>query len=298
MVLYPSDYPRQVYGVDFSGAARAGEKIWITQGVIQGETLRIVACHQAADLPGSSVERARCLAALRDFVRQETAGAFGFDFPFGLPRDLVEEDTWRDFAVSFPDRYAGPEAFRQACRAARDGLELKRVTDRETKTPFSAYNIRLYRQTYYGIRDLLAPLVQDGQVSVLPMQAAASDKPWMLEICPASTLKQLGLYRPYKGKSRQQMASRTHILHVIEEMTPLSVPTLLRSEILSDAGGDALDSVVAAFAVFRALNSPGPCAGPADRPGPGRTLPVLQTVQSFAAVRAGPGPAAPVRAPR
>jgi hypothetical protein len=251
---HSSGQPRQVYGVDFSGAAKAGKKIWITQGVIEGEALRIEACHQAADLPGSSVERARCLAALRDFVRQETAGAFGFDFPFGLPRELVEEDTWQDFVVSFPDRYAGPESFRQTCRTAFDGSELKRVTDRETKTPFSVYNIRLYRQTYYGIRDLLAPLVHNGLACVLPMQTAASDKPWVLEICPASTLKQLGLYRPYKGKSGEHVAGRTHILQAIEEITPLPVPTLLRSEILEDAGGDALDSVVAAFAVFRALS--------------------------------------------
>ncbi|MCL6643910.1 MAG: hypothetical protein K6U88_02850 [Dehalococcoidia bacterium] len=30
------------------------------------------------------------------------------------------------------------------------------------------------------------------------MQDTDPDLPWLVEICPASTLKQLGLYRPYR----------------------------------------------------------------------------------------------------
>jgi hypothetical protein len=133
---------------------------------------------------------------------------------------------------------------------------LKRVTDRESHTPFSPYNIRLYRQTYFGIRDLLASLVQDGMANVLPMQTASPDKPWVLEICPASTLKREYLYWPYKGKSREHREARARIFGAIEQMAPLSVPEALRSVILDDPGGDALDSVVAAVAVFRALRNP------------------------------------------
>ena len=42
-----------VYGVDFSGARDAGEKIWIASGVIEADTLRIDACQQAGNLPRS-----------------------------------------------------------------------------------------------------------------------------------------------------------------------------------------------------------------------------------------------------
>jgi hypothetical protein len=52
----------------------------------------------------------------------------------------------------------------------------------------------LFRQTCFGIRSVLAPLVRDGLVSVVPMQRPAADKPWLLEICPASTLKARNLY--------------------------------------------------------------------------------------------------------
>jgi hypothetical protein len=269
MMPYPPSHPRRIYGVDFSGAAKAGKKIWIASGVIEGSPLRIEACHRAADLPGLPLsaaqgqvgqDRDRCLAALRDFVQRETASAFGFDFPFGLPRDLVAEDNWEEFVLSFPDRYASPEQFRETCRKAAGDSELKRVTDRESHTPFSPYNLRLYRQTYFGIRDVLAPLVRDQQACVLPLQPALPGRAWVMEICPASTLKQEGLNGSYKGRRREHYEARTRILEAVEERVPLSVPALLRSVILDDREGDALDSVVATFAVFRALRNLGSLA--------------------------------------
>jgi hypothetical protein len=266
MMPYPPSHPRRIYGVDFSGAAKAGKKIWITRGVIEGDTLRIEACYRAADLPGSSApaaqgqvgqDRDRCLAALRDFVRREADSAFGFDFPFGLPRDLVVEDSWEEFVLSFPDHYASPEEFRETCRQAAADSELKRVTDQESRTPFSPYNLRLYRQTYFGIRDVLAPLVRDRQACVLPMQTALPGRAWVMEICPASTLKQESLNRSYKGKGQGRYVTRDYILAEIERSASLSIPKPLWSAILEDPEGDALDSVVAASAVFRALRDPG-----------------------------------------
>ncbi len=245
---------RRVYGVDFSGASKAGKKIWIASGLIEGNALHIQACHRAQDLPGSGADRDRCLAALRNLIAWEGPGVFGLDFPFGLPRALIKEGTWDGFVLPFPDRYASPEEFRHICYQEANGSELKRVTDRESHTPFSPYNIRLYRQTYYGIRDLLAPLVRDGLVWVLPMQPALPDRPWVMEICPASTLKRENLYQvSYKGKGRAKYAARVGILAAIQEMGPLFVPAPLRSAILDDIEGDALDSLVAAFSVFRTL---------------------------------------------
>jgi hypothetical protein len=256
MMPYLPSHPRRIYGVDFSGAAKAGKKIWIATGMIEGDMLHIEACYRAADLRNSGEERNRCLAALRDFVQREADSAFGFDFPFGLPRDLVTKDSWKDFVLSFPDRYASPEEFRETCRQVAGDSELKRATDQESRTPFSPYNLRLYRQTYFGIRDVLAPLVRDQQACVLPMQPALPDQPWVMEICPASTLKRESLNRSYKGKGPGRYVTRDYILADIERKTPLSIPKPLRSAILEDHEGDALDSVVAASAVFRVLCNP------------------------------------------
>jgi hypothetical protein len=256
-----SSAPRQIYGVDFSGAAQAGKKIWLAQGVIEEEAWSIEACYRGADLPGSSVGRDRCLAALRDFISGAGASAFGLDFPFGLPGQLLKERRWEDFVLSFAERYTSPEAFRQACRASATGKELRRVTDKESRTPFSPYNLRLYRQTYFGIGDVLAPLVREGMACILPMQPATPGRPWVIEICPASTLRRAGLNGLYKGVRQEHYAARARILEELERSVPLTIPAALRSTILDDNEGDALDSVVAAVAVWRALRSESPTVG-------------------------------------
>jgi len=249
--------PRTVHGVDFSGAVDAGRRIWIASGVVEGSTLRVEACRRAEGLPGSGRDRDPCLAALQKFVVEQHASAVGLDFPFGLPRALVKARSWEEFVRSFPGRYASPDKFRAACRHASDGVELRRVTDRESRTPFSPYNLRLYRQTYFGILELLHPLVRDRRACVLPMQKPLPDRPWVLEVCPASVLKRAGLYVPYKGGGEARRAARTRILRRLEETTPLSIPSsALRLEVANDSGGDALDSIVAAGATARALSNP------------------------------------------
>ena len=156
---------------------------------------------------------------------------------------------------AFPIRYRSPERLRAACRSAADGRELKRVTDADARTPFSAYNLRLYRQTYHGIRDLLLPLVQGAHARVLPMQSPWREKPSLMEVCPASTLKRLGLYQPYKGRSIAHRRARGRILKALERAGLLLARAELRGPILSCAGGDALDSVIAALAAHRAWRS-------------------------------------------
>jgi hypothetical protein len=191
------------------------------------------------------------LPALRELIRAQPAGVFGCDFPFGLPREIVTEDAWEDFVDEFPRRYSTAEAFRSACLAAAGGRELRRRTDREARVPFCVYNLRLYRQTYHGIRDLLAPLVRDGAASVVPMQTAYPGRALLLEICPASTLKRRGLYRPYKGRAPARADHRSRIVDHFEQTGRLSFASdVLRGEIVADPGGDALDSVVAAMTAF------------------------------------------------
>lgn len=247
---------RLVYGVDFSGAKDAGSKIWIARGVIQGTVLSIGGCFQAQDLPGSGRDREQSLRAVREFIRYKGQGIFGLDFPFGIPSALVKQHSWEEFVSSFDGTYRGPNEFRTMCMVASGGRELKRRTDMDTQTPFSPYNLRVYRQTYFGIRDVLRPLIKDATVSVVPMQKPLPDKAWIVEICPASTLKREHLRLSYKGKGKQQKAARAVILEAIEKTGFLTVEEAsLRSGILGNPSGDAIDSVIAAFATFRALRN-------------------------------------------
>ena len=260
--------PSRVYGVDFSGAAKAGKRIWIASGRIRGGGLDIEDCRQGQDLPGSSGELTQCLAALRQFISKQKECVFGMDFPFGLPADLVRAGGWDAFVLSFGDRYEDAEHFNETCRLAANRRELRRITDEECQTPFSPYNLRLYRQTYYGIRDVLGPLVRERSVSVLPMQSPLPGKPWLLEVCPASTLRKLGvLHRPYKGRDEESRRNRARILKGIEGSGAVSIRAAgLRAMVIDDSGGDALDSVVAALASFCALSAISQSRVPKSKP--------------------------------
>jgi hypothetical protein len=114
--------------------------------------------------------------------------------------------------------------------------------------------IRLYRQTYFGISGILSPLVRDDLACVLPMQTAAAGKPWILEVCPASTLKGMGLYLSYKGRRAQHREARTRLVEAIQGRGSLrELDGAIRELVVEDAGGDALDSVIAAVATAHAL---------------------------------------------
>jgi hypothetical protein len=254
--ILPSLVGRIVYGVDFSGAADAGKKIWIARGMTEKDVLLITECFQAKDLAGSGTDRKQSLRALREFIRNHKDSIFGLDFPFALPKALVKEHTWEEFVVSFEDRYKSPEEFRKICKLAGGSKELRRFTDIEARTPFSPYNLRLYRQTYFGIRDVLGPLIRDTSVCVLPMQNPLPGRAWVVEICPASTLKRENLGLSYKGRGEIKTTARARILEGIEKTGVLKIKdSALRSTVLENPGGDALDSVIAAFATFKALRN-------------------------------------------
>ncbi len=255
-----------IYGVDFSGDERnAGRFIWIACGRPVGEVLRIEACLPARALPGSGAARETAHRALRNFLEAQPGCAVGMDFPFGLPQALLKSSSWREFVQSFPERYPSPEAFRDSCRLKTGGRELKRRTEVETRTPFAPYNLRLYRQTYFGIRDVLRPLVLKGAASVIPLQHVGHGRLKVLEVCPASTLKRAGRYRPaYKGRSREARSARARILRWLAQRR-LAIPRPVRLGILDEVRGNALDAVLAVDATYRALADPQPRATPAHR---------------------------------
>jgi hypothetical protein len=130
--------------------------------------------------------------------------------------------------------------------------ELKRLTDVEVKAPFSIYNLWVYKQTYFGIRDVLRPLVTEEKACAVPMQEPEFEKPWLMEICPASTLKSEDLYIGYKGRTEKEEKKREYILSkLIENGITISEDT--EEKIIKNKDGDALDSFVAAYATYRSI---------------------------------------------
>jgi hypothetical protein len=117
----------------------------------------------------------------------------------------------------------------------------------------SAYNLRLYRQTFHGIRNVLYPLVRDGVARVPPMQGPVTGLPAPVGICPASTLKAMGLHAPYKLRGGDGDNARARVLDALRRTGEVVFAASVERAARDDHHGDALDSFVAAFAAFRAM---------------------------------------------
>lgn len=244
----------RILGVDFSGASDAGRKIWIAEGrTDKNGALVLQSCIRAAELPGGGKDPQEAIPALVRHIAGLGAARVGCDFPFSLPRDLIAPRTWRQFALGYAAAHAGADSFRAVMRV-RPGIEaLKRDTDRLARTPFNAHNLRLYRQTWWGIAGVLGPLVRAGQAIVHPQQPLRPGKPALIEICPASTLKSIRLYTSYKGKGPKLRQARQQILDALIGRGVLAAPERkLRTLLLDNEGGDALDAVIGAVATARA----------------------------------------------
>lgn len=253
-------------GIDFSGGTRAGRKVWIAQGHRTADrTVRIERCDRLTDLLGVAPARDIALPALRAWIARQHAAIIGMDFPFGVPAALMPRgQRWVTWCVRLGACYTDAESFRADCTRRAGGREIKRATDVAACTPLASYNLWVYRQTYHGVRDVLAPLVAADAARVVPMQRRAAGLPTLIEVCPASTLKVIDAYLPrYKGADRAApgrgatpSATRAAIVDLLVRRTGASLPPQVRAAAVADAEGDALDAVVACLAAGGAMPPP------------------------------------------
>ncbi len=237
-----------ILGVDFSGSIQAGEKIWASRAHFDGQKLRFDFLQRAADLPGGTSNRDEALGALRSWIAAQKGAACGLDFPFALQKEALGGENYGAWLDGFAARYPDSNALKNS------GFEARRATDIAAKAPFSPLNLRLYRQTYHGIADVLAPLRAAG-ARVLPFDAPAEGALWLLEICPASLLKREKLYLSYKGKSAAQRQNRETIAREMAARVPFEWSADLEKAALDDPEGDALDAVLAAICTLNALKA-------------------------------------------
>ncbi|MFC5970622.1 DUF429 domain-containing protein [Halomarina salina] len=255
-----------VYGVDFSGAADAGRTTWLASATVEGTEqgdghLRVETVRSLTDLAGTA-DRAPALAELRERLQEPTAA--GLDFSFGLPFGVHDCDSWPEFLRWFPGEFDGPDDLRARCRERveyrTDGERsyVGRATDEQVGAS-SPYHWLVAHQTFYGVRDVLGPLVTDGAVTVAPMQereSDADDRPTLCEVYPAATLRSLDLpderYKGADAADREAYAERREriVAGIPDDCT---LTPSVRTAALDDTGGDALDAVLAAYATYRAV---------------------------------------------
>ena len=225
------------HGVDFSGATSGGSGIRV-----------------ATRRPGEPVEEVRRLdrAGLR---REILAGLQGdstqghlwlIDAPFGIPIATLEacgvEPDWSSsiqWLASFPNPREWRRAVRRTIRK-----EPKRWADRASATPLASMNLRVFKQTWTVMVEVLAPLVLEG-VRVEPMAGPLDSRVVVAEGCPASILKRGGdSARGYKGRDDANRVRREQIMDRAVRDWGLQVAGTVPSRCIGDAGGDDLDAVL------------------------------------------------------
>lgn len=260
-----------VYGVDFSGARLAGLTTWIAHLVpadpaAGGAAWELVALDPLARLAGTA-ERGPALAHLTRMVRASDRALWAFDFPFGLPLEVLPPGSgWRAHGrlvreFEGDDYGMGLECVRRA-QALGGPMHVRRLTDARARAPFDPYHYRIIYQTFYGLRDVAGPLADERDTALLPFQygRAPRARRVLVETCPASTLKRLELpHQRYKQPAGGPLTAvrrrtRRRILdglarHVMVDRTG----GLHRRRIMRDPGGDALDAVVAALGGAQAV---------------------------------------------
>jgi len=268
VVQTPTRAFEAVFGVDFSGARQAGRTTWIAQ-LHQVDTdgappFALGSLDRLDRLVGTP-ERGAALAHLVRLVRESKKALWAFDFPFGLPVELFpERSRWprqlalvREYAAD--DYGLGLECIRRARSLGR--MHIRRQTDVDARAPFDPYHYRIIYQTFYGMHDVLRPLKRDRGTAVLPFQydrLNSADRV-LVEACPASTLKRLGLpHQNYKQPAGGPMTRRRRLTRraIIDGVSALvGFGDRERRVMMRDPGGDALDAVLAALGAAQAFAS-------------------------------------------
>ena len=233
-------------GCDFSSSPTRRKPIVLALGQVAGERVTL-----------SRLERLESLAAFGQWLAQPRAWIGGFDFPFGLPRELVETLGWPLQWRDCIEHYAGltrediRNTFAAFCDARPVGGKFAhRAFDRKAGSSPSMkwVNPPVAYMLHAALPLLLAanvhmPGLHDGD----PARVA-------LEAYPGLLARELIGNRSYKSddKARQtpeRLIARKDLLHALElGATRLSLRLKLtnpqRDTLVHDASGDSLDAVL------------------------------------------------------
>lgn len=246
-----------IYGVDFSGAKRAGKNAWVACLVPKGSRFALSELQSLGEVCGTD-ERTVCLRGLVERVLLSRGALWGMDFPFGLPQGLFEPSTtWQaqlDWVAAWPSDAPSLGRDCQARgRATDSSTPTRRVTDREARAPFGPYHYRIIHQTFHGMREVMLPLARDSGTAVLPFGYGHIKRAQrvVMEVCPSSTLRMLTLphqlYKQLDGKALAPQRERNRAVILKRLGEHIDINHSQHTRMMDNLGGDALDAVIAAY---------------------------------------------------
>lgn len=237
-----------LFGCDFSSAPTARKPIVVAVGELQ-EDGRVAL---------TGLRRFASLDAWGDWLRDTPAWVGGFDFPFSLPRELVEHLGWPLQWEALMLHYAGlsraqiRDTFAAFCAARPVGGKFAhRAADLPAGSSPSMkwVNPPVAYMLHAGVPRLLA---SDARIPGL--HPGSRQDRIALEAYPGLLARELIGRRSYKSDDRrkqtpERLAARTDLLAALEAGTSrlglrLWVTAPQRAELLADARGDDIDAVL------------------------------------------------------
>jgi Protein of unknown function (DUF429) len=237
---------KRLLGCDFSSSPTRQKRIVLALGSVR---------HQRVEL--HQLERLDSLAAFARWLQQTEPWVGGFDFPFGLPRELVQQLGWPELWLPCMQHYAGMsraqirDTFAAFCDARPVGSKFAhRATDLLAKSSPSMkwINPPVAYMLHAGVPLLLAagvhlPGLNDGDVQRVALEAY-----------PGMLAREVLGQRSYKSDDRarqtpERLIARKDLVMALEHgQTRLGLRLKLthaqHDAVIDDASGDTIDAVL------------------------------------------------------
>jgi len=246
-------------GVDFSSAPSRRKPVVLAHGTRVGAVVRL-----------DRLQRFETLGAFGEWLAAPGDWVGGFDLPFGLPRELVQQLGWPLQWLPLMQHYAGlsraeiRETFAAFCNARPAG---GKFAHRACDIPAgSSPSMKWVNPPVAYMLHAGVPLLIAAGVHVTGLHAGDEHRV-ALEAYPGLLARELLGTRSYKAddKARQtpeRLIARKDLVDALEQgRTRLGLRLKLshaqRDELVADASGDALDAVLCLLQAGWAAGQPG-----------------------------------------
>ncbi len=228
-----------LHGIDFSGASSGGAaKI----RVVERDLLKR---HEPIRSKGR-MDRNSLVRHILECAKDGQQHMFRIDAPFGLALETLRQfdvsPTWSGM-VTWMESFKDPRLWRTAIRKV-SRQEPKRVCDQVFRTPMAPMNLRIFKQTWTLIAEVLKPLADSG-IRIEPVHSGhAKNQVAVCEGCPASILKFFGMPdHGYKGAELPPRQLRERLVRMLDQ-EHVRISDRMGQEAIDDGEGDLLDAMI------------------------------------------------------
>jgi hypothetical protein len=241
------DVPPLLIGVDFTSRPTARKPITMARGERRGDVLRLQGLDSYASLD-----------AFASWLARPGHWLGGFDLPFGLPRELVQQLGWPTDWAALMRHYAGLErsqirdTFAAFCAARPAG---SKFAHRACDAPAgSSPSMKWVNPPVAYMLHAAVPLLVAAGVSLPAVGQAGDPQRVALEAYPGLLARELIGRRSYKSDEAskhtpERLIARKDLVDALEQGRSrlglrLKLTHAQREALVDDASGDRLDAVL------------------------------------------------------